>query len=308
MRIRRAAGGSSLDSLNPDGADRSAGSRRWEDVLTIPELGDMLPDGPARQLVDFEFRLKDRDRVKEKAAVTLAEQPGLTVEQMLEDIPDMIRYTFRYEQDRYAQSIPDDLLYMEEHGFELVRLKNFWTGDQYKGITSLWLHAETSCHTELQFHTRISFEARQITQPAYDRLRSGLSIAVAEIELEAFLRHVYAAVPAPRRAVNIPDYPVKGNLPRYRESDNMSGRVTYYGIVTHRSSRERPAGVLRRVYPEAGGRRDEAFTGALEWTQSYSLASAERGDLQNEFVEITADEANQVVDRIRAMAAGPKDS
>jgi hypothetical protein len=276
--------------------------------LKIPGLGEVLPDGPARRLVDLEFRLKDRDRVKEKAAVTLAEQPGLTVDQVLDDIPDMIRYTFRYEQDRYAQSIPGDLLSMEENGFELVRLKNFWTGDQYKGITSLWLHAETGCHTELQFHTRISFEAKQITQPAYDRLRLGLNVAVAEIELEAFLRHVYAAVPVPHRAADIQDYPAQGNLPRYQESDSMSGRVTYYGIVTHRCSRERPAGVLRRVYPEAGGRRDEAFTGALEWTQSYSLASAERGDLQNEFIEITEDEANRIVDRIRAMAAGPKTS
>ena len=31
-----------------------------------------------------------------------------------------------------------------------------------------------------------------------------------------------------------------------------------------------------------------------------SLVSAERGDLQNEFIEIAEDEANQIVDRIRA--------
>ena len=31
-----------------------------------------------------------------------------------------------------------------------------------------------------------------------------------------------------------------------------------------------------------------------------SLISAERGDLQNDFIEITEDEANQIVERIRA--------
>ena len=33
---------------------------------------------------------------------------------------------------------------------------------------------------------------------------------------------------------------------------------------------------------------------------SPSLVSAERGDLQNDFIEITEDEANQIVERIRA--------
>ena len=35
-----------------------------------------------------------------------------------------------------------------------------------------------------------------------------------------------------------------------------------------------------------------------------SMVSAERGDLQNEFIEITEDEANQIVDRIRATVTG----
>src|ERR1700689_851373 len=155
-------------------------SWRREDPMTIPDLSDATPDGPARRLVDFEFRLKDGDRVKEQVAVTLAEQSGLKGTEVLDDIPDMIRYTFRYEQeDRYARGIPDDLLSLEAQGFALVRLKNFWAGDQYKGITSVWLHTETGCLTEVQFHTRISVEAKQITQPAYDELRSGRIVALA---------------------------------------------------------------------------------------------------------------------------------
>ena len=80
----------------------------------------------------------------------------------------------------------------------------------------------------------------------------------------------------------------------------MPDKVTYYAVVNDLSSRERPAGVFRRTYFEAGGRRDEAFTRNLVWERSPSLVSAERGDLQNEFIEITADEANQIVERIRA--------
>ena len=80
----------------------------------------------------------------------------------------------------------------------------------------------------------------------------------------------------------------------------MPDRVTYYAVVDDLSSRERPAGVFRRTYSDDGGRSDEAFTRNLTWEFSPALISAERGDLQNDFVEITEDEANQIVERIRA--------
>jgi hypothetical protein len=84
----------------------------------------------------------------------------------------------------------------------------------------------------------------------------------------------------------------------------MSDNVKYYAVVDDLSSREQPAGVFRRTYFESGGRRDEAFTRNLVWEHSASLVSAERGDLQNEFCEITEDEANQIVERIRATVTG----
>ena len=84
----------------------------------------------------------------------------------------------------------------------------------------------------------------------------------------------------------------------------MPDKVTYYAIVNDLSSRERPGGVFRRTYTEDGGRSDEAFTRNLMWEYSTSLISAERGDLQNKFFEITEDEANQIVERIRAKVTG----
>jgi hypothetical protein len=80
----------------------------------------------------------------------------------------------------------------------------------------------------------------------------------------------------------------------------MPDEVTYYAVVNDLSSRERPAGVFRRIYFESGGKRDEAFTTDLVWERSASLVSAERGDLLNDYIEITEGEANQIVDRIRA--------
>jgi hypothetical protein len=83
-------------------------------------------------------------------------------------------------------------------------------------------------------------------------------------------------------------------------------KITYYAIVNDRSTREQPAGVLRRVESE-DGEFDEAFTRDLAWKRSSSLYAAERGDLQNEFVEITEEEAGRIVERIRlgVLGGGP---
>jgi hypothetical protein len=82
----------------------------------------------------------------------------------------------------------------------------------------------------------------------------------------------------------------------------MTDKITYYAIVDQFSSRERPAGVLRRVENDEG-EVDEAFSRNLKWEFSALLYSAERGDLANDFVPIGEDEAERIVERIRGLAA-----
>ena len=82
----------------------------------------------------------------------------------------------------------------------------------------------------------------------------------------------------------------------------MAEEVTYYAIVDDISSREDPAGVLRRV-KHNHGQRDEAFGRDLRWSPSSLLYSAERGNLDNKFYEISAEEAERIVERIRARRA-----
>jgi hypothetical protein len=82
----------------------------------------------------------------------------------------------------------------------------------------------------------------------------------------------------------------------------MTDKITYYAIIDQFSSRERPAGVLRRVENDEG-EIDEAFSRNLKWEFSPLLYSAERGDLANDFVPIGEDEADRIVARIRELAA-----
>jgi hypothetical protein len=83
----------------------------------------------------------------------------------------------------------------------------------------------------------------------------------------------------------------------------MPEKITYYAMVDDLSSREEPAGVLRRIQDEEG-QQDQAFTRNLAWEYSWSLYSHERGNRDAEFYEITEDEANEIVQRIRRTVTG----
>jgi hypothetical protein len=83
----------------------------------------------------------------------------------------------------------------------------------------------------------------------------------------------------------------------------MAGKTTYFALVNEFSSRERPGGVLRRVEYD-DGQDDEAFSRNLTCEPSPLLYSAERGNLDNKFFEISEAEAERIVARIRASVTG----
>jgi hypothetical protein len=78
----------------------------------------------------------------------------------------------------------------------------------------------------------------------------------------------------------------------------MSTKTTYFAFVNEFSSKERPGGVVRRTENDEG-EYDEAFTGNLVWERTPLLYSFERGNRDSLFYEITEDEANRIVERIR---------
>ncbi len=83
----------------------------------------------------------------------------------------------------------------------------------------------------------------------------------------------------------------------------MPQATTYYAVVDPYSSREAPGGVLRRVEGD-DGEYDEEFGRDLSWTRSWLRYSYERGNGDAEFYEISEDEANQIVARIRHSVTG----
>lgn len=78
----------------------------------------------------------------------------------------------------------------------------------------------------------------------------------------------------------------------------MPKKITYFAMVDDLSGRDEPAGVLRRIEDDRG-QQDEAFTRNLKWEYSWSLYSYERGNRDVDLYEISEDEANRIVERIR---------
>ena len=194
-----------------DGADNSRVdtecdriAKREEEKIS-PALRAIESQDPDRRLVGFEHRLKGHDRIKEKVynGIKLLKH---SPEEAVSLVPDTIRYTFQYRESRYTQGVWTDIERLKGEGFRLDKLKNYWSDDQYKGINSTWIEPDTGQRLEVQFHTRISFEAKQLTHTAYEGIRSKQADAFEELVLEAFQKKVTADVPVPPGAADIPDY------------------------------------------------------------------------------------------------------
>jgi hypothetical protein len=81
----------------------------------------------------------------------------------------------------------------------------------------------------------------------------------------------------------------------------MTDKITYYAIIDEDTSRENPRTVLRRVENNEG-QIDEIFSRDLTWERSSLLHAANRGDTMLDFIEVTKEEADRIVDRVRAQA------
>src|SRR5579859_5459992 len=170
-------------------------ARREEERIS-PAIRSIESQDPNRNLVGFDDRLKGRDRIKEKVHDKM-EELFCSAEEAMSVVSDTIRYTFQYREARYTEGVWSDLERMKGEGFKLYQLKNSWAGEEYKGINSQWIEPATGQRFEVQFHTRISFEAKQLTHNAYERLRTQQADEFEKMVLKAFNRKVSAEVPVP---------------------------------------------------------------------------------------------------------------
>lgn len=181
--------------------------RETEENVVTPAMHRIEAEDPDRRLVGLEFRLKDKDRLTEKVNKAVDER-GRTVEEALMSVKDAIRYTFQYPDESYTKGVDADCARLKEAGFAPVDRQGTWEDEEYKGINSRWREPKSGLLLEVQFHTQASYEAKQETHSAYERLRqTNVELPDEEIrELRAYQRAVSAKVPIPPGATEIPDY------------------------------------------------------------------------------------------------------
>ncbi len=195
--------------LAPDAnAEVTRGCARIREVgetVITPAMRRIEAEDPGRHLAGLDYRLKGEDRLKEKVADDIRYK-GRTPEEALGNMKDAIRFTFVYPEERYSAGVLADCERLKASGFERFDRVNSWPEEQYKGINSRWRESDSGQLYEVQFHTRASFEAKQLTHGAYERLRSPVTSDAEREELEDFQRAVSARIPIPPGATDIEGY------------------------------------------------------------------------------------------------------
>lgn len=207
----RGEGGRKLDSAQNAEVDHGyARIREVGEHTIIPGLRAVEAEDPDRRLTGFDHRFKGLDRLKEKVAELLEPPSKLTATDALYAVSDTVRFTYMYPDASYARGVLNDIEQLKSRGFELDKLKNTWTSDQYKGINTQWVDPSSEVRFEVQFHTQASLEAKELSHKAYERIRS-ITDPTPETDLEAgelegFQSQVNGKVPIPPNVSVIEDY------------------------------------------------------------------------------------------------------
>jgi hypothetical protein len=174
--------------------------RRIEEQL---DHGELVPDTE-------KYALKSLDRFQEKLAKQIRRNPDKSSEELAHEIHDGVRYTFVFDEDRYYDATWQAHSKLEEQGFDLEFRRNTWADPEYKGINSRWHDPTHDTVFEVQFHTEASWDAKQRTHDAYQKI-SDTTIPIAErTRLQDEQKGISATVPLPPRCTEIPDYRKEG--------------------------------------------------------------------------------------------------
>jgi hypothetical protein len=78
----------------------------------------------------------------------------------------------------------------------------------------------------------------------------------------------------------------------------MVDKITYYAIVGGSNTIDNPRGLVRRLEHDDGP-SDEALRGDFSWKFTPVIAEWERGDFDDELVEVGHEQASKIIERFR---------
>ena len=210
--------------LSPDESRTAdAALARWRDAEGRDADGNYGEQGltPAMQRIEAqldhghlvdkseEYALKTPDRFKEKLAREKVKNPDKTVSEIASEIHDAVRYTFILEVGEYTDAYWTAQERIEGAGYELEVRRNMWTKLEYKGVNSRWRDPGTNLPFEIQFHTQASWDAKQQTHPAYEKIEDTRTPVNERERLREYQKEMSAEIRQPPQVMEIPDYSKK---------------------------------------------------------------------------------------------------
>lgn len=123
---------------------------------------------------------KSNNSIKSRVArnIEKAAEKGKTIteEQAISDLGDTLRYTMTFPDDRYSEGVRNAITEITDEStglqFEDNKVMSSWApGGQYAGINTTMVDKATGFKTELQFHTKSSYEAKNDLHNNYEYLR-----------------------------------------------------------------------------------------------------------------------------------------
>ncbi|NJQ06637.1 ATP nucleotide 3'-pyrophosphokinase [Streptomyces lonarensis] len=176
--------------------DRAAEAERRisPQLLRVAEL-------TAAELVGFDNRLKTEGSLKRKVATWLDESPEKSVDDVLGEINDSVRYTLQWEDEGYTEGVADAADLLSAWRNAPVRWSNTWgsTG-RYQAVNSTWREPAAGHPYEVQFHTPASRAAATLTHPLYEEERLPSTSPERAAELREQQALIFGAVPVPEGA------------------------------------------------------------------------------------------------------------
>jgi hypothetical protein len=141
-----------------------------------PDTTDMMKDIASStdgNAVDLAFRLKKEERIAEKIAGKMADDPDLTAKEAGAKITDSLRYTITYDPENFVDNVAESQKMLDSEGYEPIKMRNYFGENQkggYQGYNTVWRDSEGN-NVELQYHTEESKNIKDVNHLIYQKAR-----------------------------------------------------------------------------------------------------------------------------------------
>lgn len=160
-----------------------------------------LQEDQISYFVELDKRFKNSERIKEKIRQKM-QVDSLSLVDASSTICDVLRYTIIVSDDVYIEKVDEYLKKIEGLGYQVIKFKNAWKDEYYKGINVSFINSE-GVKFELQFHTPNGYAIKEgKVRDVYNIIRDPNSPKDLIEKANAIRKYYQAQVRVPKGAID----------------------------------------------------------------------------------------------------------